>query len=113
MTEKGGTVPSLARDEDLAGVHDTAGEAGSVDGPQGGAQLYNVGPYQRLGEQACVLAGRRRLMLTYGEGEGETKQNTGHINTHTQLTTILYYMRAHKTTGTISQEGTHLTSFER
>ena len=58
-------VPGLASDEDLAGVHDAAGQAGSVDGAQGGAQLDDVGPDQGLWEQAGVLPGRRRFVLTY------------------------------------------------
>lgn len=56
-------VPGLASDKNLAGVHDTAGQAGSVDGAQGRAELDDVGPDQRLGEQACVLPWRGRFML--------------------------------------------------
>lgn len=37
-------IPGLASDKNLAGVHDTAGKAGSVDGAQGRAELDNVGP---------------------------------------------------------------------
>ena len=58
-------VPGLAGDEDLAGVHHAAGQAGRVDGAQGGAQLDDVGPDEGLGEQARVLPGGRRLVLTY------------------------------------------------
>lgn len=57
-------VPGLASDKNLAGVHDTAGQAGSVDGAQGRAELHNVGPDQRLREQTCMLPRRRRLMLS-------------------------------------------------
>lgn len=58
-------VPGLAGDEDLAGVHDAAGQARRVDGAQGRAQLDDVGPDQRLGQQAGVLPRRRWLVLTY------------------------------------------------
>lgn len=58
------SVPGLAGDEDLAGVHHSAGQAGGVDGAQGGAQLDDVGPDQRLGQQARVLARRGRVRLT-------------------------------------------------
>ena len=57
-------VPGLASNENLAGVHDAAGQTGGVDGAQGRAQLDDVGPDQRLGEQTCVLPRRRRLMLS-------------------------------------------------
>lgn len=58
-------VPSLSSDEDLGGVHDSAGQAGSVDGAQGRAQLHNVSPDQRLGQQTGMLPRRRRLVWTY------------------------------------------------
>lgn len=57
-------VPCLASDKNLAGVHDAAGEAGSVDGAQGRAELDNVSPDQRLGEQTCMLPWWGRLMLS-------------------------------------------------
>lgn len=41
-----GRLPGLASDKNLAGVHDTAGQAGSVDGAQSRAQLDDVGPDQ-------------------------------------------------------------------
>lgn len=58
------SVPGLASNKNLAGVHDTAGEAGSVDGAQGRAELDDVGPDQRLGEQTCVLPWWGRFMLS-------------------------------------------------
>lgn len=61
--------PGLARDEDLAGVHDAARQARRVDGAQGRTELHNVGPDQRLGQQAGVLPRRGRLVLPC------TKQN--------------------------------------
>lgn len=57
-------VPGLASDKNLAGVHDTAGQACSVDGAQSRAELDNVGPDQRLGEQTCMLPWRGRFMLS-------------------------------------------------
>lgn len=57
-------VPGLASNKNLAGVHDTAGQAGSVDGAQGRTELDDVGPDQRLGEQTCVLPWRGRFMLS-------------------------------------------------
>lgn len=48
-------LPGLASDKNLAGVHDTAGQACGVDGAQSRAELDDVGPDQGLGEQACVL----------------------------------------------------------
>lgn len=56
-------LPGLAGDENLAGVHDAAGQAGRVDGAQGRAELHDVGPDQRLGEQARVLPGGRGFVL--------------------------------------------------
>lgn len=57
-------LPGLASDENLAGVHDAAGQAGRVDGAQRRAELDNVGPDQGLGEQARVLPGGRGFVLT-------------------------------------------------
>lgn len=57
-------VPSLSSDEDLAGVHDPAGQAGGVDGAQGRTQLHNIGPDKRLRQQTGMLPGRRRLVRT-------------------------------------------------
>lgn len=48
-------LPGLASDKNLAGVHDTAGQACGVDGAQSRAELDDVGPDQRLGEQTCML----------------------------------------------------------
>lgn len=62
----GGTwcVPGLASDENLAGVHDAAGQAGGVNGAQRRAELDYVCPDQGLWEQARVLPGRRGFVLT-------------------------------------------------
>lgn len=57
-------VPSLSSDEDLAGVHDPAGQAGGVDGAQGRTQLHDIGPDQRLRQQTGMLPGWRRLVRT-------------------------------------------------
>lgn len=57
-------LPGLASDENLAGVHDAAGQAGRVDGAQRRAELDDVGPDQGLGEQARVLPGGRGFVLT-------------------------------------------------
>lgn len=43
-------LPGLASDKNLAGVHDTAGQARSVDGAQSRAELDDVGPDQGLRE---------------------------------------------------------------
>lgn len=43
-------LPGLASDKNLAGVHDTAGQARSVDGAQSRAELDDVGPDQGLWE---------------------------------------------------------------
>lgn len=59
------SVPGFSSDEDLAGVHDPAGQAGCVDGAQRRAQLDDVGPDQRLRQQASMLPWRRGLVLTY------------------------------------------------
>lgn len=61
---EGGRVPGLASDENLAGVHDAAGQAGGVDGAQRRAELDYVGPDQGLWEQARVLPGGRGFVLT-------------------------------------------------
>lgn len=62
----GGTwcVPGLASDENLAGVHDAAGQAGGVNGAQRRAELDYVCPDQGLWEQARVLPGWRGFVLT-------------------------------------------------
>lgn len=56
--------PGLASDENLAGVHDAAGQARRVDGAQRRAELDDVGPDEGLGEQARVLPGGRGFVLT-------------------------------------------------
>lgn len=58
-------VPGLASDENLAGVHDSARQTGSVDGAQRRAELDDVGPDQRLWQQTCMLPWRRRFVLTF------------------------------------------------
>lgn len=64
MLGGGGGVPGLASDENLAGVHDAAGQAGGVNGAQRRAELDYVGPDQGLWEQARVLPGGRGFVLT-------------------------------------------------
>lgn len=57
--------PGFASNENLAGIHDTTGQASRVDGAQGGAQLDYVGPDQRFREEACMLPWGWRLMLSW------------------------------------------------
>lgn len=57
-------VPRLASYEDLGRVHDATGQTCRVDGAQGGAQLHNVRPDERLRQQARVLSGQRPVVLT-------------------------------------------------
>lgn len=71
-------LPSLASDENLAGVHDAAGQAGRVDGAQRRAELDDVGPDQGLGEQARVLPGGWGFVLTC-TGGGEMLLVTHHF----------------------------------
>lgn len=56
-------LPGLASDKNLAGVHDTAGQARSVDGAQSRAELNDVGPDQGLREQTRMLPWWGRFML--------------------------------------------------
>lgn len=67
-------LPGLPSDEDLAGVHDPAAQTSSVDGAQGRAQLHDVGPDERLGEEAGVLPRRGGLVLAcWRHGDNHTK----------------------------------------
>lgn len=94
-------VPGLARDEDLAGVHDAAGQARRVDGAQRRAELDDVGPDQGLGQQARVLPGGRGLVLTCTREKAPVKhhfcntaQNTGFL--------LCFSLLQNLSTGTVS-----------
>lgn len=63
LTQNERSIPGFASDEYFARVHDPTGETSRVDGPQGRAELDNVGPDQRLRQEPGVLPRRRRFVL--------------------------------------------------
>lgn len=75
-------LPGLASDKNLAGVHDTAGQARGVDGAQRRAELDDVGPDQGLGEQAGVLPrwGGFVLPCTERRDQNLTQRPTAHAD---------------------------------
>lgn len=81
------SVPGLASDENLAGVHDPARQTGSVDGAQGWAELDDVGPDQRLRQQTCMLP-RWRFVLTLKEKRFITQKRSLYLKLPSASSTL-------------------------